>query len=191
MMAWGGARPAPAGLRRCAPLFAAALLAACGGSDAPPPPADAVHPLAGDVAATAPGAERTADSTTPAAPDSGEACPMFGVWHSCSVQQRLERAGFVLVPARDSVGQPGLDIPGAAYRLGSAELQLYLYADSTDAKAQAARVDRDEASAAEVQGILRPPAVIRSNNLVALLFGNNDRQLERVQLALTAGLPAR
>ena len=174
------------------PLLSAALLASCGGADAPPAQAGAARPLAGDVPAVPPAGSATTDAaaTGGARAPAADACPMTGLWHSCSVQERLERAGFVLVPVRDSVGQRGLDIPGAAYRIGSAELQLYLYADSVDAIAQAARLNRDDAEAASVQGILRPPALIRSNNLVALLFGNNDRQRERVQLALTAGLPA-
>lgn len=121
----------------------------------------------------------------------GEECPMYGLWRPCSVQERLERSGFVVQPGRDSVGQPGLGISGTAYRLGSAELQLYLYADSVDARREASALDARGARPAVVSGVLRPPAVIRSNNLLALLFNNNDRQLERVQLALTAGLPAR
>ena len=89
------------------------------------------------------------------------------------------------------MGQPGLGIPGTAYRLGSAELQLFLYADSADARRQEATLDVSGARPVDASGVLRAPAVIRSNNLLALLFNNNDRQLERVQLALTAGLPAR
>src|SRR5690606_37108921 len=118
-------------------------------------------------------------------------CPMAGLWRRCSVLERLERSGFVVLPASDSVGQPGLGIAGEALLLGSAELQLYLYADSVDAVRQAAVLDTAAARPAEAGGIRRAPAVIRSNNLLALLFNNNDRQRERVQLALTAGLPAR
>lgn len=160
-----------------------AMQVACGGGDgaagsaSEPPRALEQAPVQVATADSAAGAE--------------EACPMSGLWRSCSVQERLERSGFVVVPVSDSVGQPGLGIPGRAYRLGSAELQLYLYADSADARRQEASLDSAAARPAEASGVLRPPAVIRSNNLLALLFNNNDRQLERVQLALTAGLPAR
>ena len=112
-----------------------------------------------------------------------------GAWQRCSVVESVERAGYRLELLRDSVAQPGLTIPGAAYRLGSAELQLFLFADSASAVRGAADVDADDAEPADTRGILRPPAVIRSNNLVALLFDNNDRLRERVQLALAAGLP--
>jgi len=34
-----------------------------------------------------------------------------------------------------------------------------------------------------------PPTLITSNNLVAVLVSDNARLIERVQLAITAGLP--
>ena len=116
-------------------------------------------------------------------------CPLYGAWQLCSVADRLERAGFVLRPVEGTVSQPGLDREGVAYLLGSAELQLYVYADSVGATAAEDRLDVREARPAEATGIRRPPRAIRSNNLLALMFNNNDRQLERVQLALAGGLP--
>lgn len=119
------------------------------------------------------------------------ACPMTGLWRRCNVEERLERSGFVVRPGSDSVRQPGLLIAGTAVLLGRAELQLYFYADSADARRQADALYVGMARPADATGVLREPAVIRSNNLLALLFNNNDRQLERVELGLTAGLPAR
>ncbi len=116
---------------------------------------------------------------------------MTGLWRQCNVEERLERSGFVVRPANDSVGQPGLLITGTAVRLGRAELQLYFYADSADAHRQADALDVSAARPAAATDVLREPRLIRSNNLLALFFNNNDRQLERVELALTAGLPAR
>jgi hypothetical protein len=89
----------------------------------------------------------------------------------------------------EDVRQPGIAIGGAAYRLGSAELQLFLFADSAGAARQAATVRPDDARPAEVEGIRRAPLVVHSQNLVALLFDNNDRLRERVRLSLSAGLP--
>lgn len=133
-------------------------------------------PAAGDSAAIAASAD---------AP-----CAMFGLWQPCNVIRRLESAGLGPVPLDGAVRQPGISIEGSALRLGRGELQIFLYADSASAVAEAGRVDPRDAEPARAQGIRRPPTVIRSANLVALLFNNNDRQLERVQLALTAGLPA-
>lgn len=185
----------------CAVLCAVLLLAgvACGGDDDPgtgaasrgspdgrdgPSPA-AATPLGGT------------DSGIPAAGDSAaiarsvdEPCAMFGLWQPCSVVRRLESAGLGPVPVDGAVRQPGIAIEGSVLRLGRGELQIFLYADSLQARAAAERVEPEDAEAAHVRGMLRPPAVIRTANLVALLFNNNDRQLERVQLALTAGLPS-
>ncbi len=114
---------------------------------------------------------------------------MAGAWQRCSALESVERAGYRLELLQDSVSQPGLAVAGAAYRLGSAELQLFVFADSAAAARGAAALDAGDAEPAATRGILRAPAVIRSNNLVALLFDNNDRLRERVQLALAAGLP--
>jgi hypothetical protein len=142
----------------------------------------------------APGAATPAADAAPAAAGadpaaSGDACRMTGAWQRCSAVESVERAGYRLVLLRDSVAHPGIAEAGAAYRLGSAELQLFVFADSAAAARAAAAIDADDAEPVETRGILRPPAVIRSNNLVALLFDNNDRLRERVQLALAAGLP--
>lgn len=145
---------------------------------------------------SAPAADEVGD-TTPQSGDSGATgaapCPMVGLWRTCSVIERLSRAGLGAQLVADSVRQPGLTISGAAYHVGGGELQLFLYADTADARREAARIQerRDDAEPAATGGILRPPAVIPSLNLVALYFNNNDRQLERIQLAITAGLPAR
>jgi hypothetical protein len=159
------------------------LLVACGGRDDAPPDDDTAAPRAlADSAPTAaaPGAPAAADTS----------CPMHGLWRRCSVVERLERSGYAVTALPDTVRQPGVAIAGSALRLGAAELQLFLFADTADARRQAAAVRPNDARPHAARGIRRPPAVIHSLNLVALLFNNDDHQLERVQLALTAGLPA-
>lgn len=176
-----------------APLCAITLvgaLVACGGESSPERPTDSVPPATVEPSAAGTPAAGPAATPGPIAA-AGDECPMYGAWQPCSVVERLERAGFGLTPLPGSVRQPGIGTAGAAYRLGAAELQLFLFADSADARRAAASLDADDAEPAATRGIRRAPAVIRSANLVALLFNNNDRQLERVQLALTAGLPAR
>jgi hypothetical protein len=163
----------------------------CGGDATSRDAVVAARPMIESTAVAVPATDSAAPpsgdtSTTGAAP-----CPMAGLWHSCSVIERLTRSGLGTEPLTDSVRQPGLTIAGTAYRMGEAELQLFLYADTADARREAAAVRRDDAEPSATAGILRPPAVIHSLNLVALLFNNNDRQLERVELAITAGLPAR
>lgn len=169
-----------------AALLLLLLLAACGGGEA--------GSAAVDTAAPRP-LEEPAPSTVAGAPagdadtSGGESCPMFGAWRRCSVEERLERAGFRPELVREEVRQPSLAIPGAAYRVAAAEVQVFLYADTADARRQAAGVDADAAEPVAADGVRRAPRVVHSGNLVALLFDNNDRLRERLQLALAAGLP--
>lgn len=156
------------------------VAAACGGGSSDVASRD-TSVVASPSAGTGAGASPTSAAT-------GE-CRLSGAWQRCSVVESVERAGYRLQLLRDDVAQPGLSVRGAAYRVGAAELQVFLYADSAAAARAANAVDADDAEPADTRGILRAPAVIRSNNLVALLFDNNDRLRERVQLALAAGLP--
>jgi hypothetical protein len=172
----------PRSVRRAGLLaLAAALLAlACGGERSDESSSAGGPPLRALDEATLP--------PPTAADESG--CPMRGSWRACSVVERLERAGFGVAPLGDSVRHPRLGITGRAYRVSGAELHVFLYADSADARRASVAVVPRDLRASATRGIRRPPAVIHSQNLVALLFNNNDHQLERVQLALTAGLPA-
>jgi hypothetical protein len=175
---WGDAARRTAGA-------ALVLLVACG-RDEPSPATTGDGAPAGSVADAAPVA------APPPAP-SDTACPMRGLWRGCSVVQRLERSGFAVRPVEDSARQEGLAIAGSVWRVGAAaELQLFLYADTLAARreADAVREQVDDARPVAVRGMRRAPTVIHSLNLVALFFNNDDHQLERVQLALTAGLPA-
>jgi hypothetical protein len=179
-------------------VLSAFVLLGCGG-DTPAADGEATNldTAPGPAAAATPRALTAVIEDVPAPGDSAamaasveRPCALFGLWRPCSVIHRLESAGLGPVPYDGAVRQTGLDIAGSALRLGRGELQFYLYADSVSARAAAERLDPREAEPARARGILRPPTVIRSANLVALMFNNNDRQLERVQLAITAGLPA-
>ena len=172
-----------------APLVLAALVA-CGG-DAPPADAPSARPLEEPAGATTPAAQGAPAGAMAIADSAGASddCPMRGLWRRCAVVERLERSGFGVEVVPDTVRQPGLSIAGSVLRLGASELQLFLYADSADARREAAGVRPDDAEPAAVRGIRRAPAVIHSMNLVALYFNNDDHRLERVQLAITAGLP--
>lgn len=119
-------------------------------------------------------------------------CPnTTGRWDECNVRQRLERAGLAPQRVTGEVRQPFLRVPGIAYRVGRAELQVYLYDDAPALARDLARVD-----SVRVQGPdttvswSATPTLITSNNLAAILLSDHDTQIERVRLALTAGLPA-
>lgn len=165
-------------------LVSAVLLAACAGDTRAPAPGDTATAASTAAARATPAAERA-----PAPADTS--CPMFGAWRECSVVKRLESAGLVPERLAGAAVQPAMSVAGTAYRLGGAELQLFLLADSAAAARDAARFQPGTAAqpVSDVTYTL-PPVVLTSGNLAAVVFARTERQLERVQLALTAGLPA-
>lgn len=149
-------------------------------------------------AGTAPGVAAGGSATTGpgglAPGRSRAACPHDGRWRACSVTERLDQAG--LVPRADTA--PALRVPflsgrDTVLRLGRGALHAFIYDDT-------ARLARDVAALDTVRVAPRggafawgdaPPTLVRSANLVAVLLTPNERQIERVQLALQAGPPQR
>jgi hypothetical protein len=138
---------------------------------------------------------RSSAARTPAAPvPSLPECPnTTGRWDECNVRQRLERAGLAPQPLPDTLRVPFLDRPGFGYGVGHAVLRVFLY-DSAGALAR----DLADVDSVRVQSTGSGPAVawqatptlITSNNMAAILLSDQATQIERVRLALTAGLPA-
>ncbi len=160
-------------------LSAAIVAAACGGG---------AERGAADTAAsaTATGASGAAVAT----PAPADTCPKYGLWQRCSVEDRLERAGFVLDTAPEPARRAWFATPGVTYRFPNGELEVYIY--PTVAARRVASAALDSARAAprgENAGYRWPPTLILSGNLLAVLSTPNARLAERVQLALTAGLP--
>jgi hypothetical protein len=159
---------------RLAP-FAAALLLACGKSDAP--------------AAKAPALSSTA---APSPIAGGSRCPATGRWARCSVLYGLEREG--LAPRLDSTAKPEEQrLTGQSFvvKIGRfATLDVFLYADSSARKTDAAKLDTTEfVNGTAPQTIRRERTLIVNNNLVALLTSLDAHQRERVSDALMAGAP--
>jgi hypothetical protein len=120
------------------------------------------------------------------------ACPRTGLWAECSVMERLKRAGLVArIDSTKKASEKGLTREGLLVHLGrSADLSVYLYADSNARAADEKQLDR----AAYVDpsapvSIKRERTLIRNGNLLALLTSINDQQRERVANALLAGAP--
>lgn len=155
------------------------------------------------AAATACGgsSEREADSARAAAAHVAAApvpslpeCPnTTGRWDECNVRQRLERAGLAPQPLPDTLRVPFLEKPGFGYGVGHAVLRVFLY-DSAGALARdLADVDTVRVQSARVAPAVAwdaTPTLITSNNMAAILLSDQATQIERVRLALTAGLPA-
>lgn len=141
-----------------------------------------------------PQATGSADTTSPeghfAAPPLASAdssCELSGLWRQCSVHDRLERAGLAPIVG-DSVRHAFLHVPGRRYKIGDAELQAFVYETAAMRRRDTAPLDsvRVAPPGAETEWE-RPPTLITSENLAAVLIGGNARQVERVTLALTAG----
>jgi hypothetical protein len=158
--------------------------------------------LAGAAAACARGGESASDSSrvaavpapsATAAPDTG--CPKFGAWRSCSVEDRLTRAGLVIDKKDEAIRYPFFSVAGTAYGLGGGEdeLQVFVYETTAQRTADTERLDSARAAPrdGERPAYRVPPLLVTSNNLAALVFTINERTSERLSLALSAGLPPR
>ena len=183
-------------LRRSAVLVRGAWWAvlvvacACGRGDAAR--ADST-PAAGQATAA-----RTAPDTAarPVSPPSASAkpgvpaCVSEGDWQQCSIAKRLTDAGFV--PIDKGPAPKGLfDVTGTTYALGSSELHVYLFPSAAALKKAVAGIDtvavvRRGGTASWPTA----PTFITSNNLAAVLVSDNGRLIERVQNAITGGLPS-
>lgn len=142
-----------------------------------------------DTGVAAPPAAAAADSA-PSSADAGGECPETGLWRECSLEKRLERAGFVAARREAEVRHPFLDIPGRSYVLAGDELQVFIYPSAEARERDLSDLDSATVSPpGESVDWAAPPTLIVSNNLAAILIGGTSRQVERVQLALTAGLP--
>ena len=117
-------------------------------------------------------------------------CPGTGHWESCTVPDRLERAG--LAPQRgDTIRLKFLKAAGQTWRLGTATLHVFRYRDSLSRHADFAKLDSLHARPVGDTLVKWPgtPTVLVNDNLLAILLSDNDAQVERVSLALTAGPP--
>jgi hypothetical protein len=103
----------------------------------------------------------------------------------------LRQSGFVLTRLEGEVPKrAGFSVQPAVYSLGKSRLEVFLYESELAMERDIGAMDtltvapRGSASAWE-----STPMLIRSGNLAAVLLTNNERQAERVMLALTAGAP--
>lgn len=86
------------------------------------------------------------------------------------------------------VHHPFLAVPGTAYQLGNAELQVFIYDDAAAVARDVSRLDT--AAVSPLSGPVHWPkkaTLVTNNNLAAILLSENPLQIERVQRALMAG----
>lgn len=123
-----------------------------------------------------------------------EACPSDGRWNPCVLVDRLVHAGAGAKEVEtDTTRVPFLAPPGIHYRIGKNGLLIAFYfADSVAAKKSWRDLDTLRLMPKGDTTTVWPSLVspIRSGNLVAAFMGTSNAQVERVSLALRAGLPA-
>jgi hypothetical protein len=156
-------------------LLCLGVLSACTAKDKRTPPAARASP------ATATPASRPAPLPQ---------CPGTVHWESCTVFDRLERAG--LAPQRgDTIRFPFLTVAGQTWRIGKATIHVFRYRDSLSRRTDWIALDSTRALP---KGDTLPawsgtPTLLVNDNLLAILLSENGEQIERVSLALTAGPP--
>ncbi|MFL5558430.1 MAG: hypothetical protein ACJ794_07380 [Gemmatimonadaceae bacterium] len=140
--------------------------------------------MASVTSASQPGV--TVATSTP----SHAACPRTGKWALCSVENRLEQAGFVVRKNGEGALRRGFKVVPVVYTLGRARLEVFLYPDEAAVSRDVARIDTLSASPAGGPSQWEaPPTFVRSANLVAVFLTDSQQQAERLTLALTAGAP--
>ena len=156
-------------------LWCALLLGGCGAPEKPARPSR--------VTIDAPAGTRTAPPPLPT-------CPATGHWEPCTVFDRLERAG--LAPQRgDTVRLPFLKVAGQTWRLGVATLHVFRYRSESERIADFVALDSARVRPPDDTVTTWPgtPTLLVNDNLLAVLLSDNEEQVERVSLALTAGPP--
>jgi hypothetical protein len=121
------------------------------------------------------------------------ACPRTGMWALCSVEKRLEQAGFVVRRVSGQASRrAGFSVTPSVYTLGRSRLEVFIYPNES---ALAADVSKIDTVSAAPRGAPIPwetaPTFVRSANLAAVFLTDNATQAERLTLALTAGAPQR
>lgn len=146
---------------------------------------------AGGSASASAGTPSAAPSTA-ATPDGKPPCLLEGPWTACAIEDRLTHAGVVFDRQAEPVSYPFFGVPGTVYHIGNPEhvLQVFLYASAADRERDTKALDSAAVAPKGTRHAWRtPPTLVTSNNLAAVILSLNDRTVERLALALGAGLP--
>jgi len=167
----------PNELRALRFFISAVVVSACA-RDTPPPAQDTTNPT-------------TVASQQPAA-GADTSCPKSGAWRPCNVLDRLEHAGLVVTQKPEPTRLPMFSVEGTTYTTTQSTIHVFIYADEATRKRDIERID--SAAVAPRGGTYTwsdPAVLVTSNNLAAVVVSPNERQTERIALALGAGLPPR
>jgi len=145
----------------------------------------ATDTAASPVISSAPATRPTDSTRTVSNP-----CEHSGLWAQCSLERRLKQSGFVVKKLDEEPTRAGFSIKPSVYSLGASRLEVFFYDDAQSANRDLATLDTVTVAPKGSQSSWpSTPVLIRSANLAAVLLTQNQRQAERVVLAITAGPP--
>jgi hypothetical protein len=136
-------------------------------------------------------AERSAIAAGQATAAQAAALPATGLWSEAHLMDRLSRAG-VLPRAREGSPPPApwMNLAPIALTAGGGEVYVWIYADSTARRAVTDRLDPETGVPPGTTSPFAPPMMfVTNNNLAAIISGGTEQNIERIMLALQAGLP--
>jgi hypothetical protein len=107
------------------------------------------------------------------------------------MERRLKQAGFVVKRLDEKPGKrAGFTVEPIVYSLGSSRLEAFIYDDEEALERDIAQIDTTTAAPKGVPSAWEStPVLIRSGNLAVVFLTQNQRQAERLMLAITAGAP--
>jgi hypothetical protein len=173
-------RPRLTSRSRCTVVAAVAVAIACGSDadpnaapDSPAPSASVPSTIDIDSVARVQRAESLATAS--------------GRWNAIEIVSRLEAAGLVVRDLDRPVRSAGFTPEGRTLSVSGGEMVVFLYEDAAARLADTRALD---SAAATPRGSSpswpRPPRLITSGNLAAVLFTDREQLAERVRNVLTA-----
>lgn len=180
-------------MRSLGMILAAAALIACGGDSARESSAADSENAQRAVATPAPGTETREGAVENATRVLGAAeadCPLRGEWRICSVEDRLVRAGLAPQRADSAPVLTAGSVSSARYFVGDAEAQVFIFTDSVSRASAEANQGAGLGEAPLLESAVgAQPVIVSSRNMAVIIHGFRPRQVERVSLALSGGLP--
>lgn len=120
----------------------------------------------------------------------GDTCPTWGQWEPCNVEDRLSRAGLTFKRTDAPVAYDFMHVPGIEYETPVAKVHVFIYPDQKARSADTDLLDPETVSPKDKRHYWKVPAtLVTSINLAAIVLTLNERQAERIDNALGAGLP--
>jgi hypothetical protein len=126
-------------------------------------------------------------------PESGSvvrpaAGPRAETWDVAAVEARLRAAGLSPVRDREPVRQPFMSVPGTLLRLGTGDVQVFVYRDARAAALDVQPLDTVRVAPPTMMiSWMARPSVLTVGNVALILVTNDEALRRRVRAALLGG----